>query len=63
MRDFYEFQVCKLIRQVTIEEALQTSGKFIEVNLKIYGPQITVAARIMSKYPNSKVAKENLDGK
>lgn len=36
-------------------------AKFAEINLRIYGPQVLVAARGLSAHPSSKVAKENLE--
>ena len=53
--------VCRLLRHVAFSETLQVHAKFMEINLKIYGPQVLTAARVLSTYPASKVAKENLD--
>lgn len=33
----------------------------MEINLKIYGGLIPTASRVLSTYPNSKIAKDNLD--
>lgn len=53
--------VCRLLRHVAFSETLQVHAKFMEINLKIYGPQVLTAARVLSAYPSSKAAKENLD--
>lgn len=53
--------VCRLLRHVAFSETLQVHAKFMEINLKIYGPQVLTAARVLSTYPASKAAKENLD--
>lgn len=53
--------VCRLLRHVAFSETLQVHAKFMEINLKIYGPQVLTAARILSACPSSKAAKENFD--
>lgn len=53
--------MCKLLRHVALTETLQVYAKFAEINLRIYGPQLLTAARGLSMYPASKVAKENLE--
>lgn len=40
---------------------MQVSAKFTEINLRIYGPQVVTAAKTLSLYPSSKIAKENLE--
>ncbi|XP_012223699.1 alpha-catulin isoform X2 [Linepithema humile] len=54
-------EVCKLLRHIALSESLQVSAKFMEINLKIYGPQVVTAAHTLARYPNSKIAKENLE--
>ncbi|XP_028046681.2 alpha-catulin isoform X2 [Monomorium pharaonis] len=54
-------EVCKLLRHVALSESLQVSAKFTEINLRIYGPQVVTAAHTLARYPNSKIAKENLE--
>lgn len=56
-------QVCKLLRHIALSETLQVSAKFTEINLRIYGPQVVTAAHTLARYPTSKIAKENLEGK
>lgn len=57
------FKVCKLLRHIALTETQQIQAKFTEINLRIYGPQVLTAARSLSTHPNSKIAKENLEGK
>lgn len=59
MDDF--FQVCKLLRHISPTDSLHVQAKYGEINLKIYGPQVVVAARTLCSNPTSKIAKENLE--
>lgn len=34
-------EVCKLLRHVAVSETLQVSARFTEINLRVYGPQVT----------------------
>ncbi|XP_055705579.1 alpha-catulin isoform X1 [Phlebotomus papatasi] len=54
-------EVCKLLRHIALSETLQVQAKFMEINLKIYAPQVITAARALSAHPSSKIAKENLE--
>lgn len=54
-------EICKLLRHIALTETLQVQAKFTEINLRIYGPQVITAARVLSNYPSSKIAKENLE--
>lgn len=56
-------EVCKLLRHIALSESLQVSAKFTEINLRIYGPQVVTAAHTLARYPTSKIAKENLEGR
>ncbi|KAL5287963.1 CTNNAL1 family protein [Megaselia abdita] len=51
---------CKLLRHIALTETLQIQAKFAEINVRIYGPQVATASRILCSYPSSKIAKENL---
>lgn len=39
-------EVCKLLRHVAVSETLQVSARFTEINLRVYGPQVTIFVRI-----------------
>lgn len=52
-----------MLRHVALTESLQVSAKFTEINLRIYGPQVVIAAHTLARHPTSKIAKENLEGK
>lgn len=54
-------EVCKLLRHVAESENLQVSARFIEINLRVYGPQVITAAKTLAAYPGSKIAQENLE--
>lgn len=54
-------QVCKLLRHISPTDSLHVQAKYGDINLKIYGPQIIVAARTLCSNPTSKIAKENLE--
>lgn len=43
-------------------ETLQVSARYTEINLRIYGPQVITAAHTLNQHPESKIAKENLEG-
>ena len=51
------------MRHVARSESLQVSAKFMEINLRIYGPQVVTAAYTLARHPASEIAKENLEGK
>lgn len=55
------YQVCKLLRHISPTDSLHVQAKYAEINLKIYGPQLAVAARVLCSNPTSKIAKENFD--
>ena len=50
-----------MLRHVAVSETLQVSAKFTEINLRVYGPQVVTAAKILCLHPESKIAQENLD--
>ncbi|XP_035701595.1 alpha-catulin isoform X4 [Folsomia candida] len=54
-------EVCKLLRHISPTDSLHVQAKYAEINLKIYGPQLAVAARVLCSNPTSKIAKENFD--
>jgi len=54
-------KVCKLLRHTSPTDSLHVQAKYGEINLKIYGPQVVVAARTLCSNPTSKIAKENLE--
>ncbi|CAG7728353.1 unnamed protein product, partial [Allacma fusca] len=54
-------EVCKLLRHISTTDTFHVQCKYAEINLKIYGPQLAVAARTLCSTPTSKAAKENLD--
>ncbi|ODN05767.1 Alpha-catulin, partial [Orchesella cincta] len=54
-------EVCKLLRHTSPTDSLHVQAKYGEINLKIYGPQVVVAARTLCSNPTSKIAKENLE--
>lgn len=53
--------VCKLFQHVAATYKLQIQAKFSESNMRVYGPQVINAARILSIFPSSTVAAENFD--
>jgi len=53
--------VCKLLRHISPTDSLHVQAKYGEINLKIYGPQVAVAARTLCSNHTSKIAKENLE--
>uniref|UniRef100_A0A146M499 Alpha-catulin n=2 Tax=Lygus hesperus TaxID=30085 RepID=A0A146M499_LYGHE len=54
-------EMCKLLRHIAKTETLQVSARYTEINLRIYGPQVPVAAVTLNQHPTSKIAKENLE--
>ncbi|CAM1322062.1 CTNNAL1 (predicted) [Pycnogonum litorale] len=54
-------EVCKLLWHISHGETLQVTSKHTETSIRVYGPQMICAAHTVSMYPNSKIAKENLD--
>ncbi|CAH1392812.1 unnamed protein product [Nezara viridula] len=54
-------EMCKLLRHIAATETLQVSSKYTEINVRIYGPQVAIAATTLTQHPNSKIAKENLE--
>ncbi|XP_039955730.1 alpha-catulin [Bactrocera tryoni] len=53
--------VCKLLQHIAFTESLQVQSKCLAINLRIYGPQVILAAKILSRYPTSVPANENMD--
>ncbi|XP_053964147.1 alpha-catulin isoform X2 [Anastrepha ludens] len=53
--------VCKLLQHIAFTESLQVQSKCLAINLRIYGPQVILAAKILSRYPSSVPANENMD--
>ncbi|KAK9497281.1 hypothetical protein O3M35_004629 [Rhynocoris fuscipes] len=54
-------EICKLMRHIAPTETLQVSARYTEINIRIYGPQIALAATTLTQHPTSKIAKENLE--
>lgn len=54
-------EVCKLLRHITIQDTLKEQASHVSINLRIYGPQVILAAKILTKFPLSTVASENFD--
>lgn len=50
------------MRHIAPTETLQVSARYTEINIRIYGPQIALAATTLTQHPTSKIAKENLEG-
>ncbi|XP_070066624.1 alpha-catulin isoform X1 [Drosophila virilis] len=55
------FDICKLLQHIAPTEGLQVHAKCLAINLRIYGPQVFVAAKILWKYSNSSAANENFE--
>ncbi|XP_058982209.1 alpha-catulin isoform X1 [Musca domestica] len=53
--------VCKLLRHIAVQDALKEQASHVSINLRIYGPQVILAAKILTKFPLSNVASENFD--
>ena len=54
-------EVCKLLRHIAVQDALKEQASHVSINLRIYGPQVILAAKILTKFPLSNVASENFD--
>lgn len=54
-------EVCKLLRHIAVHEAMKEQASHVSINLRIYGPQVILAAKILTKFPLSNVASENFD--
>ncbi|XP_062128923.1 alpha-catulin [Drosophila sulfurigaster albostrigata] len=55
------FDICKLLQHIAPTERLQVHAKCLAINLRIYGPQVFIAAKILWKYTNSSAANENFE--
>ncbi|KAH8252569.1 hypothetical protein KR032_000649, partial [Drosophila birchii] len=55
------FDICKLLQHIAPTEKLQVQAKCLAINLRIYGPQVFIAAKILWKYSNSSAANENFE--
>ncbi|XP_030246151.1 alpha-catulin isoform X1 [Drosophila navojoa] len=55
------FDICKLLQHIAPTEGLQVHAKCLAINLRIYGPQVFIAAKILWKYANSSAANENFE--
>jgi len=55
------FDICKLLQHIAPTERLQVQAKCLAINLRIYGPQVFIAAKILWKYSNSSAANENFE--
>ncbi|XP_030386637.1 alpha-catulin [Scaptodrosophila lebanonensis] len=55
------FDICKLLQHIAPTERLQVQAKCLAINLRIYGPQVFIAAKILWKYTNSSAANENFE--
>lgn len=56
-------EITKLLRHLVTSDNLQIMAKQAEINLKMYAPQVVAAAHTLAQNPESKIAKENLEGK
>ncbi|KAI9578901.1 alpha-catulin-like [Glossina fuscipes] len=54
-------EVCKLLRHIAVQDALKEQASHVSINLRIYGPQVILAAKILTKFPLSNVASENFE--
>ncbi len=57
----YAEDVAKLLHQVAANSHCQILTRHAQINLRIYGPQVAVAAHTLCRDPRSKVAKANFD--
>lgn len=56
-------QVCKMLRHIACTDTLQVNTRYAEINLRIYGPQVVTAAQTLAMHPQSKIAREHMEGK
>lgn len=49
------------MRHIAVQDALKEQASHVSINLRIYGPQVILAAKILTKFPLSNVASENFD--
>ncbi|XP_018903579.1 alpha-catulin isoform X2 [Bemisia tabaci] len=54
-------ETCKIMQHMAVTESLQVSSRHVEINLRIYAPQVVTAALTLAQHPTSKIAKENLE--
>lgn len=54
-------EVCKLLRHIAVQDSLKEQAGHVSINLRIYGPQVILAAKILTKFPLSSAASENFD--
>ena len=57
----YAEDVAKLLHHVAHDEGTQIRSRHAQINFRIYGPQVGVAAATVCRDPHSKAAKVNLD--
>lgn len=55
-------QVCKMLRHIACTDTLQVNTRYAEINLRIYGPQVVTAAQTLAMHPQSKIAREHMEG-
>ncbi|XP_059095534.1 alpha-catulin-like isoform X1 [Tigriopus californicus] len=54
-------EISKVIRNAFVSDVLNVQTKHAEINLKIFGPQIIIAAQTLIHHPHSKAAHHNLE--
>ncbi len=57
----YSEDVSKLLHHVASDDGVQIRARHAQINLRIYGPQVCVAAAALCRNPRSKVSKINLE--
>ncbi len=57
----YAEDVSKLLHHVASDDSMQIRARHAQINLRIYGPQVGVAAAALCQNPRSKVSKANLE--
>ncbi len=51
-----------MLRHIACTDTLQVNTRYAEINLRIYGPQVVTAAQTLAMHPQSKVAREHMEG-
>uniref|UniRef100_T1JSM0 Alpha-catulin n=1 Tax=Tetranychus urticae TaxID=32264 RepID=T1JSM0_TETUR len=54
-------EVCRLLHNVTTSETLQIYSKITENHINVFSPQVLNACFTLCAYPNSRIAKDNLE--
>lgn len=51
-----------MLRHIACTDTLQVNTRYAEINLRIYGPQVVTAAQTLAMHPQSKIAREHMEG-